>query len=128
MLLRGARHEALHAIPGSEASVARAQAAGDGPADAGVTNLGEAALATSVTMSMPAASVQHISLEMPRKPFKGQRQPPCGRGESELRGGCWIELKARAPDCKEYAYELDGSCYMPVSALARPDTSQKAAR
>lgn len=47
----------------------------------------------------------------PRKPYKGQRRPPCKpRIEVEIMGGCWIPHELKAP-CPEDLYEYQGKCY-----------------
>ncbi|REG31760.1 hypothetical protein ATI61_10584 [Archangium gephyra] len=47
----------------------------------------------------------------PRKPYKGQRRPPCKpRIEVEIMGACWIPHELKAP-CPEELYEYQGKCY-----------------
>jgi hypothetical protein len=53
-----------------------------------------------------------ISLPFPRKPYKGQKRPPCTpRVEVEIMGACWVPHKLKAP-CPEELYEYQGECYM----------------
>jgi len=55
-----------------------------------------------------------IGYPMPEKPFKEQEKPPCLKGTTvEIRGGCWVQLKAEAP-CPKSTAEFEGKCYMPV--------------
>ncbi len=55
----------------------------------------------------------------PRKPYKGQRRPPCKpRIEVEIMGACWIPHEVKAP-CPEELYEYQGKCYM-TSMLPQP--------
>ncbi|HYO71272.1 MAG TPA: hypothetical protein VEU33_34855 [Archangium sp.] len=52
-----------------------------------------------------------ISHPFPRKPYKGQRRPPCKpRIEVEIMGACWVPHKLKAP-CPEELYEYQGECY-----------------
>jgi hypothetical protein len=55
-----------------------------------------------------------IGYPMPEKPFKEQEKPPCLKETTvEIRGGCWVQLKADAP-CPKSTAEFEGKCYMPV--------------
>jgi hypothetical protein len=52
-----------------------------------------------------------ISHPFPRKPYKGQRRPPCKpRIEVEIMGACWVPHELKAP-CPEELYEYQGKCY-----------------
>ncbi|MDY7233185.1 serine/threonine protein kinase [Hyalangium rubrum] len=92
------------------------------PEDGGTAGLGDDAR-TFVVASAPAPSPKGIRLEIPPKPFKGQRKAPCPKGDVEIRGGCWTKLETQAPDCQEYAYEWKGGCYLPIIPAAPPATS-----
>ena len=47
----------------------------------------------------------------PRKPYKGQKRPPCTpRIEVEIMGACWVPHELKAP-CPEELYEYQGKCY-----------------
>ena len=47
----------------------------------------------------------------PRKPYKGQKRPPCTpRVEVEIMGACWVPHELKAP-CPEELYEYQGRCY-----------------
>jgi hypothetical protein len=55
-----------------------------------------------------------IAYPLPEKPFKEQRIPPCIEGrDTEIRGGCWVKLEAKAP-CPKSTAEFEGNCYLPV--------------
>ncbi|MFY0570895.1 hypothetical protein ACN28E_44665 [Archangium lansingense] len=52
-----------------------------------------------------------IAHPFPRKPYKGQRRPPCKpRIEVEIMGACWVPHELKAP-CPEELYEYQGKCY-----------------
>jgi hypothetical protein len=58
----------------------------------------------------------------PRKPYKGQRRPPCNpRVEVEIMGACWIPHELKAP-CPEELYEYQGKCY--TTSMQPPPTPQ----
>jgi hypothetical protein len=64
-----------------------------------------------------------IAYPMPEKAFKEQQKPPCLEGtEVEIRGGCWVQLKADAP-CPKSTAEFEGKCYMPVRKKDPPPSS-----
>ncbi|WP_309895447.1 protein kinase [Archangium sp.] len=64
-----------------------------------------------------------IGYPMPEKPFKEQEKPPCLKETTvEIRGGCWVQLKADAP-CPKSTAEFDGKCYMPVRKKDPPPSS-----
>ncbi|HEX5752233.1 MAG TPA: hypothetical protein VFZ09_38830 [Archangium sp.] len=53
-----------------------------------------------------------IAHPFPRKPYKGQKRPPCTpRIEVEIMGACWVPHDLKAP-CPEELYEYQGKCYM----------------
>jgi hypothetical protein len=58
----------------------------------------------------------------PRKPYKGQRRPPCKpRVEVEIMGACWIPHELKAP-CPEDLYEYQGKCF--TTSMQPPPTPQ----
>lgn len=64
-----------------------------------------------------------IGRDLPRKAFKNQKKPPCNPAvETELAGGCWVELAARPP-CADELYEAAGKCWMPVLTAPRQPSS-----
>jgi serine/threonine protein kinase len=103
--------------------VMHGEARAAGTKDGGTAGLGDEEELPAVEISRPTARSSGIRLDMPSKPFKGQHRPPCEKGEVEIRGGCWFELKANATECKEYAYEWKGGCFVPITASDRPATS-----
>ncbi|NPC87191.1 serine/threonine protein kinase, partial [Pyxidicoccus fallax] len=95
--------------------------------DGGTVAVGDAAVASPVTILAPVPSI-HVppgfGLPMPDRPFPGQRKPPCNRkGEVELRGGCWYELARVKAPCDDDAYDYKGACYLPSFPVQRPSTS-----
>ncbi|HZH77794.1 MAG TPA: hypothetical protein VEY88_17340 [Archangium sp.] len=63
-----------------------------------------------------------LSHPFPRKPFKGQKRPPCTpRVEMEINGGCWVPHMLKAP-CPEELFEYQGQCY--TTAMLAPPTPQ----
>jgi hypothetical protein len=73
-------------------------------------------------MSNPDGGVPALAHPFPRKPYKGQKRPPCTpRVEVELLGACWVPHELKAP-CPEELYEYQGKCYMTV--MLPPPTPQ----
>lgn len=78
----------------------------------------------------PEAVAAHVPREEgrdtgtdPKRPFPGQRQPPCRSWETKIHGGCWILLEA-VPPCGEGAYEWKDRCYAPSFDPSHPITSE----
>lgn len=67
-----------------------------------------------------------VWLGVPKKPFPGQRRPPCRpQYEKEINGGCWTHPhEAPPPPCEDSAFEWQGGCYIPVLEIRRPSTSE----
>jgi hypothetical protein len=64
-----------------------------------------------------------LTRPLPRKPFKGQKRPPCTRyAEVELVGACWLPHKLKAP-CPDVLYEYQGECYSPAFSAKPPPQS-----
>jgi hypothetical protein len=120
-LLRSARDEGA-----MELAAAGYQDARDG----GTVAVGDAAIASPVTILAPVPSFTlppGLTLPMPERPFPGQRKPPCNRkGEVEIRAGCWYELARVKSPCDEDAYDYKGACYLPSFPVQRPHTSAPA--
>ncbi|NNC01944.1 hypothetical protein HJC10_03630 [Corallococcus exiguus] len=58
-----------------------------------------------------------IARDMPSRPFKVQRRPPCRGSQKEINGGCWVKADVEdAPPCPDDLYEYKGGCYAPVKA------------
>lgn len=68
-----------------------------------------------------SSGAMRIALDMPKKPFKGQKRPPCKQDQDELVGGCWVAVK-KAPPCGDSFYEHEGTCYAPM--MVRGDGSE----
>jgi hypothetical protein len=59
-----------------------------------------------------------LARPLPKKPYKGQRRPPCKpRVEAEMIGACWVPHMLTAP-CPEDLYEHQGRCY--TASMASP--------
>lgn len=72
------------------------------------------ALADALLASDKQPMTVRRRLVMPDGPLTGQDRPPCGKGYVAIQGGCWAELKQKAPDCPERSVEHNGGCYLPV--------------
>jgi eukaryotic-like serine/threonine-protein kinase len=92
---------------------------------------GTSGVADAAVEELPMSSVSRengpdgMALEIPKEPVPGQRRPPCGRFQSNIQGGCWIEIAQSSPPCGESYYEWKGSCYFPAPAPPRPSTSEQ---
>jgi hypothetical protein len=63
--------------------------------------------------------VPAIAYPFPRKPYKGQKRPPCTpKIEEEINGGCWVP-HALKPPCPEQLHEYQDKCYT-VAVTAQP--------
>lgn len=91
--------------------------------DAEAAGLAETVSAVPMEITPHEAARSGISLEMPKKPFPGQRLPPCEKPEIELSGGCWVRLGDASPPCGGRSYEWNKGCYLPMFVLPKPPTS-----
>jgi hypothetical protein len=92
--------------------------------DSGNTGLGDGGVTARVETE-EATLLKAIAKEMPKQPLPGQYRAPCGRGEVEIRGGCWAPWITLTPPCGEKAYEWNGACYWPlVKGTQRVPTSE----
>jgi eukaryotic-like serine/threonine-protein kinase len=109
---------------GGRLSVVTAPSASGG--DENRVGLAEAALPPARDGGPRGAIQTGVGLGMPKKPFPGQRLPPCGqRYEKEINGGCWLlPREAPQPPCGDNSFDWEGSCYVPVLELRRPSTSE----
>ncbi|MBN1206449.1 MAG: serine/threonine protein kinase [Myxococcaceae bacterium] len=82
-------------------------------------NLADGSELVLVSVMDPETHLPIAGRKMPKTPLPGQRRPPCSRGEVEIRSGCWV----LTPQCPDYTYAWQGSCYMPVMPPPRPVTS-----
>ncbi|WP_164017825.1 serine/threonine-protein kinase [Pyxidicoccus trucidator] len=114
----------------SEDDLEQAAAAYQEARDGGTVAVGDASVASPVTILAPVPTLNlppGLMLPMPDRPFPGQRKPPCNRkGELEIRGGCWYELARVKSPCDEDAYDYKGACYLPSFPVQRPHTSAPA--
>lgn len=118
-------HRAERWEPENVPPVARVEKIDGGAPDAGTAGLGDNSLTSAVSPTLSMPHVAGIRLNMPPQPLKGQRVPPCGKGEFEIRGGCWDKLEAKPPECEDYAYVWQGGCYKPTVLPERPSTSDE---
>jgi serine/threonine protein kinase len=109
--------------PAGVRTVALEEAPAAGSPDGGTAGLGDEAELSTGEMNGPASRASNIRLDVLPKPFEGQLRPPCEKGHVAIQGGCWVELKSRAPNCPERAYAWNGGCYMPIFAAPSPATS-----
>jgi hypothetical protein len=64
-----------------------------------------------------------VARPLPKRPFKGQKRPPCTRyTEVELVGGCWMTHEIKAP-CPDELYEYQGKCHAPTFSAKPPPSS-----
>ncbi len=82
--------------------------------DSGNTGLGDGGVTARVEPQEEPTLAKVIAKEMPKQPLPSQRRAPCGRGEVEIRGGCWARWADLPPPCGDDAYELNGVCYWPL--------------
>jgi serine/threonine-protein kinase len=97
--------------------------------DGGTIAVGDSTLTAPVSTARAPSAWSTIAVEVPPKPFPGQRRPDgkgrCpGRQQVPINGGCWFKLTMNLKDCeKEDAYVHKGACYTPAFPPARPPTS-----
>lgn len=89
--------------------------------DAEATALGDSASPVA-SATNEGTSSRGLGLDMPRKPFPGQKLPPCianfeveielAQGQKATRS-CWFKVDVSAASCKAHGYEYRGGCYAP---------------
>jgi eukaryotic-like serine/threonine-protein kinase len=88
------------------------------------TGVGQEAL--SSVQDLPRAVmplVLPVGVPMPKKPFDGQRKPPCDPDtEIAVMGACWAVLKKEAP-CGPKAFDYEGRCLRASFDAPRQPTS-----
>jgi serine/threonine protein kinase len=62
---------------------------------------------------------------MPSKPYPEQRRPPCGRGETEINGGCWVKVADQSPPCGNEMFDYEGACYFASFTGPKTPTSEE---
>ncbi|KFE67351.1 hypothetical protein [Hyalangium minutum] len=86
-----------------------------------LASVAEEALAEPEALPVGAVDAQRpaVGLDLPPRPFKGQRKAPCEDGtefEIELKDGtraCWVQIVYSRAACKTRGYEWQGRCYLP---------------
>jgi serine/threonine protein kinase len=102
--------------------------------DAGTVAVGDSALTAPVARERAPSVWSSIAVELPPKPFSGQRRPDAngrcpGKVRVAINGGCWRKLLVDVKDCDDQdGFEYRGACYIPVMTPPRPATSGPAAR
>jgi hypothetical protein len=92
----------------------------------GTTGLGDKGVKAQLETQEEPTSVKAVAKEVPKQPLPGQLRAPCGRGEVEIRGGCWAPWTTLTPPCGEKAYEWNGACYWPlIKGSQRVPTSEE---
>ncbi len=92
----------------------------------GTAGLGDKGVRAQLETQEEPTSVKAVAKEVPKQPLPGQLRPPCGRGEVEIRGGCWAPWTTLTPPCGEKAYEWNGACYWPlIKESQRVPTSEE---
>jgi hypothetical protein len=92
--------------------------------DAGTVGLADTVLEVPASGDSIGETTQQVGLDMPKQPFPGQRQPPCGTLLVAVNGGCWVRTGEVTPPCGADAYEWKKECYVPALPPPRPQTSQ----
>ncbi|SES88303.1 serine/threonine-protein kinase [Stigmatella erecta] len=92
--------------------------------DGGVVGLAETVLDPSQNSPSTEPMQQWIGRDLPKKPFPGQRRPPCKPPAIEVNGGCWGLSGNTSPPCGDQAVEWKKACYWPILELPRPATSE----
>ncbi|SEU31921.1 serine/threonine protein kinase [Stigmatella erecta] len=105
------------AVPGSEQAQARETR------DAGTVGLADTVLQSPAQSPASEPTTEGIGLDMPKHPFPGQRQPPCGKALVAVNGGCWVQAANVTPPCGANAFEWRKACYVPMFPPPRPQTS-----
>jgi hypothetical protein len=82
--------------------------------DSGNTGLGDGGVTARIEPQEEPTLAKTVAKQMPTKPLPDQRRAPCGRGEVEIRGGCWAPWITLTPPCGDEAYEWNGVCYWPL--------------
>jgi eukaryotic-like serine/threonine-protein kinase len=92
--------------------------------DAGVGD--EALSSAQVPEKRVGPWVLSLGRPMPPKPYPDQRRPPCGRGEKEINGGCWVgPLRDEAPPCGNEMFDYEGACYFASFTGPKTPTSEE---
>jgi serine/threonine protein kinase len=117
--------------PAEQPSVARAEPAKPGSADAGTAGLGEAATVAALEQPPSGSTAEGMSEDTLPEPQPGQVRPDekgrCPiKGLVALNGACWGEATWEPEKCQELGGQMfKGTCYMPIipAGRKRPPTS-----
>jgi hypothetical protein len=96
-----------------------------GGTDGKPADLADEALMAREEPELPKSEREGIRREMPNKLLPNQRQPPCGRHETEINGKCWARLANATAPCGETYYDWKDGCYWPAPVPPRPPTSEQ---
>ncbi|WP_225414377.1 serine/threonine protein kinase [Stigmatella hybrida] len=91
--------------------------------DAGTVGLADAVMDAPSQEALRGEASPRLSLDMPKQPFPGQRQPPCEKPLVAVNGGCWVRTGDVVPPCGANSYEWKEGCYVPMFPPPRPHTS-----
>jgi hypothetical protein len=65
-----------------------------------------------------------VNILLMRVPPAIQSKPPCGHGETELNGACWVEAAKEKPPCDPKHSEYEERCYSaPIDTSRRKPNS-----
>ncbi len=109
--------------PAWEPSVALEQPTPEVP-DGGV---GEEALASAAPTARARVPTYALGLPMVKKPFPGQKKPPCDPDtQRAILGACWVgPISSKKPPCGAAAYDFEDGCYVPVVDAPATPTSEE---
>ncbi|NNB96680.1 hypothetical protein HI113_22540 [Corallococcus exiguus] len=65
-----------------------------------------------LVLAASTSDAPEMSIEIPKKPLKGQKTKDCNPEASEqlINGACWVATDRKAP-CGDWQYEHKGKCY-----------------
>ncbi|EAU69970.1 protein kinase [Stigmatella aurantiaca DW4/3-1] len=109
--------------PSEEEESGREQAHMYEERDAGTVGLADSVMDSPADETPPGETSPRVSLDIPRQPFPGQRQPPCEKPLVSINGGCWVRTGDVMPPCGGNSYEWKKGCYLPMFPPPRPQTS-----
>jgi serine/threonine protein kinase len=91
--------------------------------DAGVSEEALASVQDVPKAVLPA--LLSLGRPMPKTPLRGQRRPPCERGETSINGACWVEVAREVPPCGDTMFDYDGRCFKVSTDAPRQPTSEQ---
>ncbi|MDC0707537.1 serine/threonine-protein kinase [Stigmatella sp. ncwal1] len=90
----------------------------------GAVGLADTVLDSSANSTSFEPMQHQFGRDLPKKPFPGQRRPPCKPPAIEVNGGCWGLSGNTSPPCGDQSVEWKKACYWPLLELPRPPTSE----